>query len=369
MRAAIFADQLLYKVPGGIGTYVSHLAPELARLDDEGSYQLFHCGKPGQRLEGPLQGMPQARIPGGRAALGLAWNYLGRPRIERHLEPFDLLHATQLVVPASLAPMVATVHDLFVIKYPEHFPPRWRRLLGRGLEVVMSRARLLLAVSRSTADDLAAILRPGDDRVRVIPEGVDPPPVTAPEEVEAARRRYGLPDGYLLYVGTREPRKNLERLLDAYEVFKSSPGAEEGLVLAGPPGWGTEALEARAASLQGVRLTGFVPAADLDLLYKGARAFVYPSIEEGFGLPVLEAMAREVPVVTSDTPALKEVAEGAALLVDPYDIGGLAEALREVCGDSSRREELRRRGLERAGRYRWEETARLTLEAYREAAA
>ncbi len=265
--------------------------------------------------------------------------------------------------------MVATVYDLFVMKYPEYFPPRWRRLLGRGLEIVLSRARLLLAISRATADDLEAVLRPGDGRVRAIPLGVDRPPRTSPEEVEEARGRHGLPDAYLLYVGTREPRKNLERLLDAYEIFSAGPGAGTGLVLTGPPGWGTDALEARARSLPGVRFTGFVPSPDLDLIYKGARAFVYPSIEEGFGLPVLEAMARGVPVVASDTPAIAEVAGGAALLVDPYDTAGLADALQEACGDAPRREEMARRGLARAGLHTWEETARLTLEAYREAAA
>ncbi len=369
MRVAVFADQLLYRVPGGIGAYLSRLAPEVARLDGGGSYQLFHCGKPGQRLPGLPEGLAQARIPGGRAALGLAWNYLGRPRIERHLDPFELLHSTQLVVPAARAPMVATVYDLFVARYPDYFPPRWRRLLGRGLEIVMSRARLLLAISRAVADDLEAALRPGDGRVRAVPLGVDPPPRTSPEEVEEARGRYGLPGRYLLYVGTREPRKNLGRLLDAYEILRAGAGAELGLVLAGPPGWGTDALEARARSLPGVTLTGFVPAADLDLIYKGALALAHPAIDEGFGLPVLEAMARGVPVVAGDSPAVAEVAGGAALLVDPCDIAGLAGALEEVCGDAGRREEMARRGLRRAALHTWEETARLTLEAYREAAA
>lgn len=369
MRVAIFADQLLYQVPGGIGTYITHLAPELARQGGEDRQIFFHCGKPDQRLPGLPEDLEQVRIPGGRAALGLSWNYLGRPRIDNHMKPFDLMHATQLVVPASRAPMVATIYDTFVVKYPEYFPPRWRRLLGRGLEIVLSRARLLLAISQSTADDLTAILRPGDDRVRAIPLGVDPPPVTAPGAVEEIRNRYDLPERYLLYVGTREPRKNLERLFDAYQILQAGDGTGVGLVLAGPPGWGTDGLEARALSLPGVKLVGFVPAADLDLLYKGAHVLAYPSIEEGFGLPVLEAMARGVPVVTSDTPSLKEIAAGAALLVDPFDTSGLAEALREACEDAGRREELVRRGRERAGRYRWEETARLTLEAYREAVA
>jgi glycosyltransferase involved in cell wall biosynthesis len=369
MRVAIFADQLLYQVPGGIGTYLTHLAPELVRQGGEDRHAFFHCGKPDQSLPGLPEDLEQVRIPGGRAALGLAWNYLGRPYIDSHMKPLDLMHATQLVVPASHVPMVATIYDLFVIKYPEYFPPRWRRLLGRGLEIVLSRARLLLAISQSTADDLTAILRPGDDRVRAIPLGVDPPPQTAPGAVEAMKEKYHLPERYLLYVGTREPRKNLERLLDAYQILSAGDAAGTGLVLAGPPGWGTDELEARALSLPGVRLVGFVPTADLDLLYKGAHALAYPSIEEGFGLPVLEAMTRGVPVVTSDTPSLREIAAGAALLVDPFDTRALAEALREACEDAGRRAELVKRGRERAGLYRWEETARLTREAYREAAA
>ena len=371
MRVAVFADQLLYRVPGGIATYVRSLASQLVRLDPGGEYLLFHCGERGQRLEGVPEIAEQARVPGGRAALGFSWNYLGFPRVERFLGHLDLLHSTQLVVPASRAPLVATVHDLFPLRFPQGFPPRWRRLLLRGLEVVLKRARILLAVSRYTAEDLESLLGPGDGRVRLVPQGVEEPPATPPGAVEEARARHGLPQRYFVHVGTREPRKNLERLLDAYLLARERGGLEPevGLALVGPAGWGTEDLDRRAAASPGVRVLGLVSREDLDLLLKGALALVYPSLAEGFGLPVLEAMVRGVPVITSGTTALREVAEGASLLVDPFDILGLAEALEEICSDGGRREELARLGRERASRYSWEKTARLTLEAYREAAS
>ncbi len=370
MRVAVSADQLLYKVPGGIATYIRCLADGLVRQAPEDEFLLFHCGRKGQRLEGLPEGARQARIPGGRAALSLSWNYLGLPRLESFLSGLDLVHATQLVVPSTRLPLVGTVHDLFVVRYPESFPPRWRRILQKGLEVMLSRARLLLAVSRSTADDLESLLRPGDDRVRVVPQGVQDPPPTPPGAVEEARERHGLPQSYLINVGTREPRKNLERLLDAFLLARERGGLpqEVGMALVGPAGWGTEWLERKADATPGVKVLGYVSEYDLDLLIKGALALVYPSLDEGFGLPVLEAMVRGVPVITSDKGALREVAGGAALLVDPHDLLGLAEAMEELCGDGKMREELTRLGRERASLYRWEETARLTLRAYREAA-
>jgi glycosyltransferase involved in cell wall biosynthesis len=371
MRAAVFADQLLYKIPGGIATYLRCLAPELLRQGGGDEFVFFHCGRKGDDLEGLPGGSLRMRVPGGRVLLGISWNYLRRPRVEGCLGRLDILHATQLVVPAGRAPLVATVHDLFVMRYPGSFPPRWRRLLLRGLEVTLKEARLLLANSRATADDLASVLRQGDDRVRVVPLGVEEPPSSPPGAVEEARRRHGLPESYLIHVGTREPRKNLQRLLDAYRLGRDGGWIprETGLALVGPAGWGTEEAERQAATQPGVSMVGFVPAGELDLLLKGAVALVYPSLDEGFGLPVLEAMARGIPVVTSDTSATREVAEGAALLVDPCDVCALAEAMAEICTDVRRREELGRLGLERASGYRWEETARLTLQAYREAAA
>jgi glycosyltransferase involved in cell wall biosynthesis len=367
MRLAIFADQLLYKFPGGIGTYLRELVPEMANLKGENEYLLLHCGGQKEVLLGSLPSVEERRIPGGRSFLGVSWHYLGGPAIERFAGKVDLMHAPGLVVPASEAPPVVTIHDLAVLKFPRCFPSRWRRFLTRGLQVALNRARLLLADSESTACDLAEILREDDRRVRVIPLGVSAPKKLPEGEGERLRRKLRLPEKYLLFVGTLEPRKNLEGLLAAYVVFCERSGKDAGLVLAGAAGWGVDNLLERARDMPGVTVTGYVSGEELEAIYRGAACLVYPSLYEGFGLPVLEAMARGVPVITSDRSSLKEVASGAALLVDPHDIVGMAEAMHQLLSEEKLQAELKEAGLRRAGEYSWKRTALRTLEAYEEA--
>ncbi len=367
MRLAIFADQLLYKIPGGIGSYLRGLIPALLELDGDLDYLLLHCGPAGKSLD--LEGRPleERRLPGGRALNGVLWHYLGFPPLERLVGSIDLLHAPGLVIPSCRAPLVVTVHDLAVMKYPQYFPPRWRRFLGKGLELALRRARLMLAVSQCTASDLSAILKDDDRRVRVIPNGVSPPHPLTGRQIEEIINRLRLPRRYLLFVGTLEPRKNLDRLLDAYQLFRDRNGEDMGLVLAGALGWGEGEILSRAARMKGVTVTGLVSAPELEALFYRATALVYPSLYEGFGLPVLEAMARRVPVVTSDLSSLKEVAGDAALLVDPYDILGLAEAMEKIVSDERLRRDLAERGEKRAGEFTWGKAAAATREAYLEA--
>jgi glycosyltransferase involved in cell wall biosynthesis len=184
-------------------------------------------------------------------------------------------------------------------------------------------------------------------------------------------RRYGIRRPYCLFVGNLEPRKNLPRLIEAFGLLRRhglAPADLPQLVLAGTRGWLSSGIF-RAAAGQGLEapdivFTGYVPPADLPALYAGAACFVFPSLYEGFGLPVLEAMACGTPVVASTASSLPEVAGDAALLVDPHDVEGLAGALRRLWGDAELRADLRERGLQRATLYSWERTARLTLDVY-----
>ena len=258
----------------------------------------------------------------------------------------DVLHCPTYYAPLRpRVPTVATVHDLGVFRHPESFGAWTRRYVPRVVPSMLRAARLVLAVSEFTASELHELLRIPREGIRVVPNAVDGR--FSPEGPAA--------DGdYVLAVGTLEPRKNLARTIDA------AARAGVALRVIGARGWG--GVE---ASGDHVTWLGEVGDDELVRQYRGARCVVYPSLYEGFGLPVLEAMACGSPVVTSAGGAMEEVAGGAAVLVDPLDVAGIAAGIEQAVG---RTDELRARGLERARRFSWDDAARQTLEVYREAA-
>ena len=280
---------------------------------------------------------------------------MNRPVVERATGPVDVAHATSIIPCASRAPLVVTVHDLAFLHDPEHFS-RWGNLVfRRSLAVIRRRARLVLCSSQATMDDC---LRAGIDaeRLRLVPLGVRPMSIEA-DEIEAARTRFGITGDYLVFVGTVEPRKNLARLVAAVARLDHRLS----LVVVGPDGWG----EAPASSpSEHVVFTGHVPERQRNALVAGAAAMCYPSLREGFGLPVAEAMALGTPVVTSRGTATEETAGGAGVLVDPVDIDDIARGISDALRD---RKGLVERGRRRAEELSWATTARLTVEAYREA--
>jgi alpha-1,3-rhamnosyl/mannosyltransferase len=260
----------------------------------------------------------------------------------------DVLHCPTFRGPSSPPPMplVVTVHDLAVLRHPETFNLWTRRYSRSFVPRVVQAARLVIAVSEFTKRELVDVLGTAEEKIRVVPNGVAS--VFTPEGPAE-------PGDYVLAVGTIEPRKNLPGLAEAARRV----GVE--LRVVGPAGWGHVELDG-----SGVRRIGEVPDEQLARLYRGARCLAYPSLYEGFGLPIVEAMACGTPVVTSAGGAPEEVAGGAAVLVDPRDPGAIAAGLEEA---SSRRDELVRLGLQRARAFDWEETARRTVDVYREAAA
>jgi glycosyltransferase involved in cell wall biosynthesis len=296
-----------------------------------------------------------------------SWDLTGRPPLPPALAGCDLVHATNH---ASVPPvrdgqaLVVTVHDLAFDRFPELFPRDWRWVYRAGVRAAVKRADLLLVPTDATKRDL--VERGGDaDRIRVTPLASSLPESDADVDEVLARLEVERP--YVLCPATIEPRKNQVRLVRAYRQLAAELPHE--LVLAGPEGWLTAELEAELdrGGPGVVRRVGRLGPSDLDAVYRGADAVAYPSLYEGFGLVIVEAMARGVPLVTSTTPACAEVAGDAALLVEPLDVGGLAEALAKVLGDRALRADLIARGAERATGYSWAATARATLAAYREA--
>ncbi len=365
--AAIHVDQLWFQIPGGVGAYIRHLVPAMIARDPALDLRPFRVRLERAPADGArLEGLGVVEVPGSIRTLYPSWNALGRPRLPQALTDTDVIHATSGSAVPPAAPgqrLVATVHDLAFLHLPGLFPTRWRLLYRLGLRAAVKRADAILTPSRSTAEDLVSSTRVDPARVHVAPLATALP-IGQVDPAEAASR-LGLPIPYLLFVGTLEPRKNLVRLVRAYRRAAAG-GVPHGLVLAGPLGWHPDAL-LRELALEGpgaIVRTGHLAARELDAVYRGASAFAYPSLSEGFGLPVLEAMARGVPTITSNTSSLPEVAGEAALCVDPRSVEELATAIQRVLTDPTVGARLADAGRRRAERFSWDETARLTLETY-----
>lgn len=357
----------------GIGRYTRELIQAAVRLDQGLRYTLFYAagGLPAASphladLRALCATYPNVRarpIPLTPRALTILWQRLRLPLpAEALVGKADLLHAPDFVLPSTRARTLLTVHDLTFLVRPECAEAGLRRYLTRAVPRALRRADLVLVDSQATADDLARLLGVAGPRVRLVYPGVDPRfrPLAA-AEVEPVRAALGLPEQFLLFVGTLEPRKNLVRLIEAFARL-SEPGLS--LLIAGRKGWLYEEVFAAAERLDPggrVHFLDFVDDRYLPALYNLARAFVYPSLYEGFGLPVLEALACGTPVVTADVSSLPEVAGEAAVLVDPQDVGAIAEGIRLAL---DRHQRLRAAGPTQARRFGWPAAARQLLACY-----
>jgi glycosyltransferase involved in cell wall biosynthesis len=364
----VLIDQLYSPIPGGMGTYTRELVPALTRADSSLDVTLFHS-----RFDAPLSEPWTKRyrneeIPSDIRRLYPSWAVLGRPVLPPDLARLDLIHTP---LPVAIPPvgsaqrLVVTIHDLAFLVLPDTFPGLWRTLYRLALRRAVRTAHAVIAPSRHTAEDLIRRTRMRADRVHVVPLAASlPEEATDPAEALA---RLKVRPPYILSVGTLEPRKNLVRLVRAYRRL-AARGAPHRLVLAGAIGWQPQPLlrEVAEGAPGEVVLVGEVLPAELDALYRAADAFVYPSLYEGFGLPVVEAMSRGLPCVVSSSSSLPEVAGEAALPVDPMSEAGLADALERITTDTELADRLRAAAKVRAARFTWEETARRTLEVYKQ---
>jgi glycosyltransferase involved in cell wall biosynthesis len=265
------------------------------------------------------------------------------------------------------------VHDLSFLRFPEAFRPFNRFYLSAVVRAAARSAARIIAVSESTRRDVMSYLNVPGDRVVAIPNGVTANFRPAnEEEVTQFRMRKDLPERFVLFVGTLEPRKNLVRLIDAYARWRTSAGAGSAvkLIIGGAKGWFYDEVFQRVHEHrldECVLFPGYIPADELAWWYRSAAVFVYPSTYEGFGLPVLEAMACGTPTITSTTSSLPEVAGDAAILVDPLNTEEIAQALAHVLADQDLSNHLRGAGLRRSAQFSWRRTATMTAGVYREA--
>jgi glycosyltransferase involved in cell wall biosynthesis len=380
VRVAVDARPAVFPQKTGVGYYTWHMLEHLPAVDPDTEYLAWYlnaralAGGPRRLLAGLPVTERWTPIPS-RWFERLSTRF-ELPRVDWFAR-FDVLFAPNFVPPPTRSRrFVVTVHDLAFRLHPETAPQSTRWWLAR-IDRTLQRAAGIIAVSESTKRDLLELYGVDGDRVAVVPHGVDRQVFRRPsqEEVERVRRRFGIVGPYLLSLGGIEPRKNLPNLVRAYAQLP--PEVRPALVLAGGSvEWnreGREALEQALRELpwevsERIVLTGYVAEADKVALLGGAEALVYPSLYEGFGLPVLEAMACGTPVVTSNVSALPEIGGDAALLVDPRDPAAIASALERLLQDEELRHELTTRGAARAARYTWEETARRTAEVLHRAA-
>ncbi len=362
MRIAIDASRTTLARRTGTERYALALLRAMLALDSLHTFLLYHRAEP-----------PPGLLPGGPRAIHRVIPF---PRLWTHLRFAAALWAERpdvTFVPAHVLPLVfpgpavVTVHDLGYHYFPEAHPGWPRRYLEWSTRYSARRATLILADSQATRRDLAAVYAVEPDKVRVVYPGVDETlsPVSDPGELARVRQRYGLPARYLLFLGTLQPRKNIARLVQAY-ASSGLYGQGVGLVLAGARGW---LYDPRwTEGVPGIVETGYVDDADVPALYGGAVALAFPSLYEGFGFPVLEAMRCGTPVITSNTSSLPELAGDAALTVDPLDVGALAAALRRVVEDAALRAQLVEKGYAQAARFTWQRAAGVALSALEEAA-
>jgi len=366
---AIQVDQLFYRVPGGIGTYVRRLLPALRAASPELDLSVFHS-RFARAVPEELEDLRGVQLERGIRSLYPMWNWSGRPPLPSPLDRPDVIHAPS---PVAVPPvregqrLVVTVHDLAFRLYPDAYPLAWGLLHRSGFRRALRAASAIIAVSRSTASDIAHLGGLDEGSIHVVPLGGSFP--VGSEDPSSLLDGLGVPRPYILFVGTLEPRKNPLRLIRAYRRIASR--VPHALVLAGPMGWRSDPVrrELAGSGPGSIVVTGRVSEPELDALHRGADAFVYPSLYEGFGLPVLDAMARGVPVVTSDTSSLPELAGDAAVLVDPGSTAAIAEGLERVLSDEGDRSRLAAAGLARARTFTWDRTARETLEVYERALA
>jgi glycosyltransferase involved in cell wall biosynthesis len=360
----------------GVDRYMIQLVLHLGKVDQRNRYRVYVNWEDRNRLTGLL--------PANFQVIPLS----GRPRLARFLFQqvllpvlagwwgADVVHSPSFIMPMVRGRQshVLTVHDMTSFTLPNHHIPLRRSLAYRQLLLwSIRRAHAITVPSRSTQEDIYHLIPElPRARVKVIPAGIGEE-FTAypPEAIRKTLERLGFPASYILYVGTIEPRKNLQILVQSYKQLVTMGKTKEHLVLVGRLGWGYDELlkQIESPELQNrVHLVGYVHQKDLPLVYAGATLFVYPSLQEGFGFPPLEAMACGTPTISSQTSSLIENLQGAAKLVPPDDPESLTQAMHQLLNDEGIREQYRREGFARASTFRWEETARQTLRCYQEVA-
>jgi glycosyltransferase involved in cell wall biosynthesis len=350
MKIAIDISQIVYGT--GVSTYTKQLVKSLLKVDTENEYKLFAGVL--QRHMDVLDVFPQAKtFPIPPIIADIIWNRFHILPIEKLIGNIDVLHTSDWTEPPSSAHKVTTVHDLYPLKFPRMVDPKVVAVLKRKISWVIKESKLVIVPSLSTKIDLVN-LGIKEDFIRTVPEA---PSLQKANDLEVAsvKKKYQIQGDYLVSIGVTE-LKNTKRIIEAFHL--SSAGKELKLILVGRPS-GVKVQPER-----NIRILGYIPQNDLAALLTGSRGLVYASLYEGYGIPILDAFACGVPVVTSNISSMPEVAGIAAVLVDPYDSASISEGIAKVLNGPKA---LIEKGFMRVSEFSWEKTAKQTLEVYRSA--
>ncbi len=347
----------------GVESYTVNMLEQLLLQDRENKYTLFYNGFNPQKfdfLHFINAQYIQTRVP--NRLLNLALKFVGKPKLEKLIGDTDVLFLPNwnMVAIEPSTKLILTIHDLSPIVTPHYYNLKarlWHKFIN--IEKLVKRADKIITVSNFTKTSLVEVLKVDPSKIVVAPLGVDSHSYRANLEIprlREVRNNYGLPGDFFLFTGTLEPRKNLLGLIEAFEQVDS----ESHLVISGKLGWKYGSILRKINSSPKkrlIKLLGYIPESDKPYIMKLAKVFVWPSFYEGFGLPPLEAMSVGTPVITSQLTSLPEVVEDAALLINPYNTGDLAEAMKEMESNESLRKEFVQKGLVRAQNFQWQKTA------------
>ena len=399
MRIGIDCRTILNPEKGesaGIGHYTYQLVRYLIKIDKDNDYVLFFDRSVQQRRLAKFKQnnvfirffpfIQYTRLMPAGYSHFLASAFIAR-------EKLDIFHSPTLSLPTSYqGPSVVTAHDLGIYKMPELYPEKNAAALKKEIFQAIQQTTKIIAASRSTANDLKEIFGVPDEKIKVISHGLDERffEKRSKAQIEVVKNKYGIKGEYLLFLGTLDPRKNILRIISAYERFRdkivqvtkrdsstneltkatiSDLSIPYQLVLAGDWGFKPREIKEKIAASkykEDIIVSGYIEADDLDALLEGAKMFIFPSLYEGFGLPLTEAMANGVPVITSNISSMPEIAKGRAVLVDPLNVAEITQAIYDLLADPELYQDLQEAGREYSQKFNWEKTAQETLDVYKE---
>ncbi len=372
MRIAIDI-RTINKPKSGVGYYVTNLIREFQGLDGKNDYCLISNNGDFEEEfgENPKFSHYKTKISNENHLVGDLWENTILPWNLQKLG-VEIFHGPAFMIPLIKGKLktVATIHDIVSYVMPETIPMKYAWYMRHLIKAVANKSDRIISDSESNKDDLMKWLNVPEKKIAVVPLAVSDrfaPPANREQVKTDVMKRYGIRENFMLFVGNLEPRKNLIRLMRAFEKARGKLGSGYQLVICGKRGWlYKEILETfeQVNESGSVILTDYVSEVELLELYQSADMFVFPTLYEGFGLPVLEAMACGAPVITSDVSSLPEIAGAAALTVNPNDTDQIANAIIRLAGSTELRGELREKGIKRAALYSWAKTARATQEVY-----